>query len=58
MFQLINKKISNYALQSGGLYLFKSIAYKFDFRSDPKDARILAQLISAYSKFDPAKAQR
>ena len=28
------------------------------FRVDPKDPRILAQLISAYSKFDPAKAQR
>ena len=28
------------------------------FRVDPKNTRILAQLISAYSKFDPAKAQR
>ena len=28
------------------------------YRNDPKDPKVLAQLISAYSKFDPAKAQK
>jgi len=29
----------------------------FCFRQDPSDLKTLAQLISAYSKFDPQKAQ-
>lgn len=30
----------------------------FKYRNNPKDPRVLAQLISAYSKVDPAKAQK
>lgn len=32
--------------------------FVFSCRKSPKDPKVLAQLISAYSKIDPAKAQK